>query len=56
LAIIVFRLIDGWQVDMEWDDAVLLVCEPQLIIKFPVECRLACSRVSKEEEYLLIAF
>jgi len=52
---IVFRLIDGRQVDVERDCSVLFVRLPQVTLEFSVECRLACSRVSKKKEYLLIA-
>jgi hypothetical protein len=41
---IVFRLVDGWQVDMQWDCTAFLVCLPQVAFEFSIECRLARTR------------
>jgi len=51
-----FWLVDGRQVDVEWDSIVLvLVRLPQFILEFATECRFASARVSKQEEHFLIA-
>ena len=51
-----FWLVDGRQVDVEWDPILLVLVQlPQLILELATECRFASARVSKQEEHPLIA-